>query len=80
MVSNDSTNRRLKLMIERGHVYCERCILLDNFPVNKCEQVHHINCDPNDNRLENLMQVCVPCHKNLTALGRLVKRGVLCLA
>ncbi|MDF5730875.1 MAG: HNH endonuclease [Rhizonema sp. PD38] len=33
-------------------------------------QVHHWNCDPSDNRWENLVCLCSSCHLNYHQFGR----------
>jgi len=46
-----------KRALERDGYRCQRCDA--PYPL----EVHHKNGDPDDNRLENLETVCVPCHK-----------------
>lgn len=43
-------------VIERDNHSCQIC------GYNKKVRVHHINENPNDNRLENLITLCIICH------------------
>ncbi len=48
---------KIKLLRERGEK-CERC----GYSKGKILQIHHKNCDRNDNHLDNLEIVCPNCH------------------
>ena len=32
-------------------------------------EVHHVNSDPTDNRIQNLIPLCVDCHRKATFSG-----------
>jgi DNA-directed RNA polymerase subunit N (RpoN/RPB10) len=65
-----SLEQRARLINERG-TKCQTCkrLLIRHF--------HHINGIPSDNRDENLLLLCIPCHKEADKqmrLKRLTKR------
>lgn len=48
------------LLYERARHYCEVCGMYFNHL-----HIHHINEDPSDNRVENLLAVCPNCHDEI---------------
>jgi predicted HNH restriction endonuclease len=46
----------------RGYRKCESCGITEWLGQEVFLQVHHINGEHNDNRLENLMMICPNCH------------------
>lgn len=53
----------LKSLINiRGYRKCENCGITEWLGVPVFLQVHHINGEHSDNRLENLMMICPNCH------------------
>lgn len=47
---------------------CERCGFIAE---DLCQiDIDHINCDPSDNRPENLMNLCSNCHRLKTKLNK----------
>ncbi len=47
------------------HPLCEKCLEKDVLTTGQV--VHHINEDPKDNRMENLMSLCNLCHARIHA-------------
>lgn len=65
VVAADSEFKKIRLLaLDRDDKTCQGC----GFKANSYQEVHHINNDHNDNRLENLVTVCVFCH-NVFHLG-----------
>lgn len=66
----------------RGHVLgakplCEDCNLIEG-NTTAATEVHHVDNNPNNNALDNLMSLCKPCHSRRTNydMGRNVNWGV----
>lgn len=54
-----------QFVYERCHHICEYCFCF------KVQQIHHINGNPSDSRIENLLGVCYDCHvHHLNGNGR----------
>lgn len=56
--------RKRAAVFRRGAYLCESC------QGAIAVEVHHVNGDPGDNRLENLLGVCSSCHRQLEAKKR----------
>lgn len=63
-----------KTVLKRNNYTCQEC----GFVCSSHQEVHHINGDHNDNRLENLETLCTYCHgtQHIGFTGQM-KRGVL---
>jgi 5-methylcytosine-specific restriction endonuclease McrA len=55
--------KRSAVLREAGYV-CQRC------GDRVAEEIHHVDGDPGNNRFENLLAVCVRCHRKLEAEKR----------
>ena len=58
---NGSTTLKSLISI-RGYRKCEACGIIEWMGQEVPLQVHHINGEHKDNRLENLMMICPNCH------------------
>lgn len=73
-VCTRKATRHRRLVIERLEAQtCERCRLHNDLPIH---EVHHLNGDHKDNRVENLQVVCPTCHRELHYLERAAKKAL----
>lgn len=56
----NSTWEKVRTMKLSENPLCEQCKAMSR--ITEAVLVHHINSNPRDNRAENLMSVCRPCH------------------
>ncbi len=56
--------RKRLAVLREAEFICQRC------GDRLADEIHHVNGDPGDNRFENLLATCRPCHRQLEAEKR----------